>query len=98
MYSKGLNQQEVRELVEYIKENNSWYNLYETHARGRKAVKYYTMRYDTRTNDMWAIEFHEISGVGFYYKPDDVIRIRTENDKDFKSEIYKWLDEVVSEK
>ena len=50
--SRGLNQQEVQKLVEYIKNNNSWSNLYECHQRGRKVPKYYTMQYDTCTNDM----------------------------------------------
>lgn len=90
---RGLNQQEVQELVEYIKENNSWYNLSECLQRGRKVPKYYTMQYDTRTNDMWRICFYQISGKGCHYKSDEEVVFRTENGYDLKQRIYDWLDE-----
>ena len=92
--AEGLNQQEVKEHVEYIKENNSWYNLMKCHERGRKVPKYYTMKYDTRTNDMWMIEFYQISGRGCHYKPDETVTFRTENGYSLKERIYQWLDEV----
>lgn len=95
--SRGLNQQEVQELVEYIKENNSWYNLSKCIQRGRKVPKYYTMQYDTRTNNMWRICFYQISGKGYHYKPDEEVAFRTENDYDLKQRIYDWLNEVSTE-
>ena len=95
--SRGLNQQEVQELVEYIKENNSWYNLSECIQCGRKVPKYYTMQFDTRTNNMWRICFYQISGKGCHYKPDEEVVFRTENDYDLKQRIYDWLNEVSTE-
>lgn len=95
--SRGLNQQEVQELVGYIKENNSWYNLSECLQRGRKVPKYYTIQYDTRTNDMWRICFYQITGNGCRYKTNDEVVFRTENGYDLKQRIYDWLNEVSTE-
>lgn len=93
--SRGLNQEEVNELVEYIRKNNSWYNLYHVHNSGRKAIKYYTFTYDTRTNEVWKVDFYEISGRGVCYKSDDHVIFRTEPNTNLKERIYQWLDEVV---
>lgn len=95
--SRGLNQQEVKELVEYIKDNNSWYNLSECLQRGRKVPKYYTMEFDTRTNDMRRICFYQITGNGYRYKSNDEVIFRTENGYDLKQRIYNWLNEVSTE-
>lgn len=95
--SQGLNQQEVKDLVEYIAENNSWNKLYECHQRGRKTPKYYTMSYDTRTNDMWRICFYEIIGGGHSGNRKEEVIFRTENGTDLKQRIYDWLDEECKE-
>lgn len=84
----GLNPQEVKELIEYIQENNSWDKLYATVHSGRKAVKYYNMCFDTRTGDMWQITFYQTMGCG-----DKEVIFRTDRGYNLKEKIYEWLDE-----
>ena len=87
----GLNQDEVKELIEYIQKNNSWENLTDCIKRKRKIPKYYKLFYDTRFGDAWAIEFYQVTGLDHK----EVVFIRTEQGKNLKEEIYKWLDEPV---
>ena len=88
----GLNPQEVKELIEYIQENNSWEHLYDCCQKGRKVPKYYDMTFDTRTGDMWSIRFRQITGGGHNRK--DKIFLRTENGYSLKDKIYEWLNET----
>ena len=92
----GLNPSEVKELMEYIDDNNSWRHLYKCHHNMRKVPKYYATINDTRTGDLWSIKFYEITGIG-YNGPDEV-EFRTDSGYDFKEAIYKWLDEPISTK
>lgn len=87
----GLSPQEVAELIQYIQENNSWRDMYTLHKKGRKTPKYYTMQFDSRTGDMWAITFSSIVGGGYNSKKE--VFFRTENGYSLKDRIYKWLDE-----
>lgn len=84
-------------MLNILKNNNSWSNLYECHQRGRKVPKYYTMQYDTRTNDMYRICFYQITGNSCRYKSNDEVVFRTENGYDLKQRIYDWLNEVSTE-
>jgi len=88
---QGLNTEEVKALVAYIAQNNSWEHLYDSRKRKRKIPKYYTMTYDSRTNDMWRIEFNQI--IGDDCKIDESVVFRTEKGCDLKTEIYNWLEE-----
>lgn len=58
----GLNAQEVKDLLEYIAENNGWDKLYTNHKNGRKTPKYVNMKMDTRTGQVWLVEFRDIVG------------------------------------
>ena len=86
---KGLNFKEVSELITYIQENNSWENMYEN--RNRKIIKYYKMFVDTRTGDVWKIEFYSITNKG--HTPDPM-SFRTENGYNLKDAIYEYLDRI----
>ena len=94
--SRGLNIQEVVELNKYIQENNSWESMYEilyvNKKRHRKIIKYYTMQFDTRTNEMWRITFYNIFGDPKIPHSGE-ISFRTENGYDLKERIYNWLNE-----
>ena len=83
----GLSPKEVEELILYIQQNNSWEKLYEcSYERKRIVPKYFSMIVDTRTNDVWRIEFTDIVGI----KEHNVI-MRTENGYNLKEKIYSWL-------
>lgn len=92
--NKGLNTEEVAELVKFIAKNNSWEHLYECNQSGRKVPKYYSMSYDTRTNDMWKITFYEVTGKNCDGKLDTEYVFRTERDYNLKDKIYEWLNEI----
>lgn len=86
----GLNKEEVQKLLTYIEENNSWRNMYELHKKGRITPKYVTMRFDTRTGDMWAIIFSGCVGGKAKSSTEEII-FRTEQGYDLKTRIYEWL-------
>lgn len=88
---RGLSPDEVKELIEYIKQNNSWENLYKCLKQGRRVPKYYTICFDTRENDMWKIDFHQIIGDSYNIK--DIVSFSTEAEYDLKTKIYEWLNE-----
>ena len=89
---KGLNSKECQELIEYIQANNSWENMRKIYNRdggkARRIIKYYSLRFDTRTGSMWQITF----GTD---KNTHIIELYESHDK-FKEEIYDYLDEDIS--
>lgn len=94
---KGLNSQEVSELIKYIQENNSWENMYKIlhgdNPRNRRIIKYYEMVFDTRDGMMWKIIFSNIiNGNPKECDKDGEVIFRTEAGYDLKQKIYDWLD------
>jgi hypothetical protein len=91
---RGLNPEECAELIKYIQQNNSWENMYDIFERNRnvsrRIIKYYSLRFDTRTGDMWVIIF----GTG---DNTHSIQMGPGEDHDaFKKKIYDYLDEDIS--
>lgn len=43
-----MNSEELKELLDYIQENNSWEKMYECLERNRHPFKYIRISYDTR--------------------------------------------------
>lgn len=91
----GLNSQEVKELMDYIAENNSWNNPLTAAQRNRKIIKYYSMTVDTRTNTVWKVDFWGVSNSNCSEK-----KVTTFRDEPtaiqpltLKERIYQWLDE-----
>ena len=80
--------QKYCELLEYIKENNSWRNLHEVHQRNRKAIKYVDASFDSRTGLIWCINFRSITG------DDDDIAFMVDNQYGIE-DMYKWLEEPI---
>ena len=87
----GLNFNELKELLEYIKEKHSWENMYEIHSNHpkRKIIKYVRFSMDTRENDIWNIAF---DGIQNNNGINEVI-FRTEMNYNLKDKIYEWLKE-----
>lgn len=85
----GLSFDEMKELLEYIKKNHSWENMYEicNNYPDRKIVKYVSFNVDTRTNDVWQVSFYNLINCEEYKE----INFRTELDYDLKDKIYNWL-------
>ncbi|MGL5767126.1 MAG: hypothetical protein ACRCX8_15945 [Sarcina sp.] len=87
----GITALELKELMDYIQENNGWNKLYQNHKRGRKTPKYINFRMDTRTGDIWLVEFSGVVGGGVNSK--EVFTFRTENGYSLKEKVYEWLNE-----
>lgn len=76
--------EQLKDLLNYIQENNSWDKLSETISRNRIAVKYVSCFFDTRFNNIFKIELrYGLSG------KEKVFEINNESDID---KIYKFLD------
>ena len=77
------------ELLDYIKENNSWgVNMYEICCeRKRRAIKYVDAIYDSRDGTIWQLKFRSPT-----HGKDKIFRIENENDI---NKVYKYLDEEV---
>lgn len=43
-----MNYEDLKKLLDYIQENNSWENMYECHQRNRYSFKYVRVYIDTR--------------------------------------------------
>lgn len=83
---KGLSPQEVAELITYIQENNSWQNMMDVTKRNRRVIKYYDMTVDTRTGEMWDIQFRRSGNTPIRF---------TTGSGTFKQDIYAYLDEYI---
>lgn len=82
-----MNSQELKNLVDYIMENNSQKEAsYIT--RGRKQYKYVDFRLDTRDGSIYSVIFKN--------GKDDVKAFEIENEEDLQK-IYEWLDEEEKE-
>lgn len=81
--------QKYCELLEYIKENNSWgANMYEINfERNRKAIKYVDASFDSRDGAIWRINFRSVTG-----EEDKAFRVDTPNGL---AEMYEWLEEPI---
>lgn len=81
--------QEFMNLLEYIKENNSWGDkMYEVcHIKKRRAIKYVDSVFDSRDGIVWKIIFRDSSD-----GKDKIFRV--ENQKDIQL-IYDWLNEII---
>ena len=72
---------ELKELLDYIQENNSWEHMYECHKRDRYAYKYVRISYDTRdTNDgqdphVWNIVL-ENGGMAIEFRESSLVEIK----------------------
>lgn len=77
------------ELLDYIKENNSWGDkMYEVCCvRNRRSVKYVDAVFDSRDGTVWHITFRS-STCG----ENKVFRVENENDI---KKVYEYLDEKV---
>ena len=77
------------ELLDYIKENNSWGdNMYEICCeRKRRAIKYVDAIYDSRDGTIWSVKFRSQT-----HGKDKTFRIENENDI---KKVYEYLDEEV---
>ena len=77
------------ELLDYIKENNSWGDkMYEVCCvRNRRAVKYVDAVFDSRDGAVWHLKFRSPT-----HGKDKEFRI--ENESDIKK-VYEYLDEKV---
>ena len=77
------------ELLEYIKENNSWgANMYEINCeRNRKAIKYVDASFDSRTGDIWCVNFRSVTG-----EEDKAFRV---DDQYGLADMYAWLEEPL---
>lgn len=78
--------EQLKDLLNYIQENNSWAKLGETVSRNRVAVKYVDSCFDTRTNDIFEIKLRCGLSEG------KTFRINSEADID---KIYKFLDKPL---
>ena len=89
---KGLTPDECKELIEYIQKNNSWENMHDLYLQYkerkcyRRIIKYYSLRFDTRTGDMWCISFGVTNPIVF---------TMGSNHDEFKKTIYNYLDEEI---
>ena len=94
----GISFDEFKEIAEYIKEHNSWENMCKNFAGELDQVifKYYDVHVDTRTNDIWAITFRQITYGQEVYGHDFYIR-ETSGKEKFIEDIYKFLKTPVSE-
>ncbi len=45
-----MNSSDLKKLLDYIQENNSWENMYQNFERNRYCFKYIRIYYDTREN------------------------------------------------
>lgn len=77
------------ELLDYIKENNSWgEKMYEINIeRKRRAIKYVDAVFDSRDGTVWHLKFRSPT----HGKDRD---FRIENENDIKK-VYEYLDERV---
>ena len=77
------------ELLEYIKENNSWgEKMYEVCCeRNRRAIKYVDAVFDSRDGTVWHLKFRSPT-----HGKDRGFRIENENDI---KKVYEYLDEKV---
>lgn len=77
------------ELLDYIKENNSWGDkMYEVCCvRNRRAVKYVDAVFDSRDGTVWYLKFRSPT-----HGKDKEFRIENENDI---KKVYEYLDEKV---
>jgi len=87
----GLTLQEAMELLEYIQKNHSWENMFniihntDVETLGYpKFVKYVRMSVDTRTGDVWSVEFDSDFGTDHY---------RTDIGYNLKDKLYSVLSE-----
>lgn len=46
-----MNYEDLKKLLDYIQENNSWENMYDCHKRDRYTFKYVDVCIDTRDDD-----------------------------------------------
>lgn len=74
--------QELIELLEYIKENNSWLNMYDNCMRGNLVYKYVSFQFDTRDCKIWYIKFRQAN---------EEHEFRTERGYDLKEKVYEFL-------
>ena len=80
--------QKYLELLEYIKENNSWgAKMYDVHQRNRKAIKYVDASFDSRDGKIWMINFRSVTG-----EKDRAFRV---DDKYGINDMYEWLEEPL---
>lgn len=80
--------QKYCELLEYIKENNSWgANMYDFYQGNRKAIKYVDASFDSRTGTIWRINFRSVTG-----ETDKAFRV--DGPKEL-AEMYEWLEEPI---
>ena len=79
------------ELLDYIRENNSWgEKMYEVCSiRKRRAIKYVDSVFDSRDGTVWYIKFRSVLGD----TTEDII-FRIENEDDIKK-VYSYLNEKV---
>ena len=77
------------ELLDYIRENNSWGDkMYEVCCvRNRRAVKYVDAIFDSRDGTVWHLKFRSPT-----HGKDKEFRIKNENDI---KKVYEYLDEKV---
>lgn len=80
---------QLRELLEYIKANNSWgVNMYDINmTRNRRAIKYVDACFDSRDGSVWSITFRSVTGC-----EDKTFRVENQN---ALNDVYKWLDEPL---
>ena len=96
--SQGMSFDEFKEITEYIKEHNSWEYMC-TNFDGtldNVIFKYYDVHIDTRTNDIWAVTFRQISH-GHDAYGDEVFIRETGGKEKFIEDLYKFLKTPVSE-
>lgn len=84
-----MSPKQFAELLDYIKENNSWgEKMYEVCCeRNRRAVKYVDAVFDSRDGTVWHLKFRSPT-----HGNDREFRI--ENEEDIKK-VYEYLDEKV---
>ena len=82
--------QQFAELLEYIKDNNSWgKNMYEINIeRKRRAIKYVDAIFDSRDGTIWSVTFRSQT-----HGKDKTFRVENENDI---KKLYEYLDENVN--
>lgn len=78
---------QLNELLEYIRENNSWGDkMFDINCvRHRKAIKYVNCSFDSRDGLVWKLEFTSVTG-----EPDKSFRIEKQEDI---LAVYDWLNE-----
>lgn len=81
--------QKYCELLEYVKENNSWNMCESARERNRKIVKYVDASFDSRTGTIWMVNFRSVTG-----EKDKAFRV---DDKYGLASMYEWLEEPLHE-